>query len=96
MQYFDPAFDTQASRYKIYFIHPFIVSLALSWFWARFKGILTGSFITRGIEFGTIYAVVAILPMIWLIYSAMSVSFAMVATWLVFGVLQGIIAGTRL
>jgi hypothetical protein len=93
LQYFDSAFNTQSSRYMIYFIHPFIVSMALSWFWARFKGILSGSFITRGIEFGLIYLVIAILPMMWLIYSAMSVSLHMIATWFVFGLLQGIVAG---
>lgn len=92
-QYFDPAFDMQSSRVMIYYIHPFIISLALSWFWQRFKSALTGSFITRGIEFGFIYMLVAILPMMWMIYSAMSISFEMVATWFVFGWLQGVIAG---
>ena len=92
-QYFDPAFDSQSGRVMIYFLHPFVVSMALSWFWSRAKGILTGSFLTRGVEFGLIYALVAILPMIWLIYSAMSVSLPMVATWFVLGMLQGVIAG---
>lgn len=92
-QYYNPAFEAGTSRYMLYYIHPFIIGLALSWFWDRFKGVLTGSFITRGIEFGAIYALIAILPMIWLIFSAMSVSFAMVATWLAFGLLQGLIAG---
>jgi hypothetical protein len=93
MQYFDPAFDAQSSRYMIYFIHPFIISLALSWFWDRFKGILSGSFITRGIEFGFIYMIIAVIPMMWLIYSAMNVSLAMIATWSIAGLLQGVIAG---
>jgi len=93
MQYFDPAFDTQSGRVMIYYIHPFIISMALSWFWSRSKGILTGSFITRGIEFGLAYALVAIFPMMVLIYSAMSISLAMVSTWFALGLLQGIIAG---
>src|ERR1700685_3594090 len=88
-QYFDPAFDTQSSRVMIYYIHPFVISMALSWFWNRTKGVLTGSFLTRGIEFGLIYALVAIFPMMWLIYSAMSISIAMVTTWFVLGLLQG-------
>jgi hypothetical protein len=93
MQYFNPAFNDQSSRYMIYYIHPFIIALALSWFWNRFKGILTGSFFTRGIEFGLIYVLIATFPSMWLIYSAISVSLAMVATWFVFGLLQGIISG---
>lgn len=92
-QYYDPAFDTQGGRYMIYYIHPFVIALALSWFWDRFKGVLAGSFLTRGIEFGSVYALIAILPVMWLIYSAMNVSLAMVATWWVFGLLQGLVAG---
>ena len=92
-QYFDPAFDKQSSRYLIFFIHPFIISLALSWFWERFKSVVRGSFLTRGVEFGLIYAVVAIFPMMWMIYSALDVTLALVATWMALGLLQGIIAG---
>jgi hypothetical protein len=93
LQYFDPAFDTQSSRIMIYFLHPFIISLALSWFWSRFKGVLKGSFLSRGIEFGLIYVVIATIPMLWLIYSSMSVSLSIVTTWLVLAIVQGIIAG---
>jgi hypothetical protein len=93
MQYYNPAFDTQSSRYMIYYFHPFIIALALAWFWDRFKGTLTGSFLSRGIEFGFIYAVIALFPLMWLIYSAMDVSLPMVGTWLLFGLLQGTTAG---
>ena len=92
-QYFDPAFNTESSRVLLYYAHPFVISMALSWFWARFKGVLTGSFISRGIEFGFIYTLIATLPMMWLIYSAMNVSFAMVGTWLILALIQGTIAG---
>lgn len=92
-QYFDPAFASQSSRVMIYYLHPFVIALALSWFWSRFKGVLTGSFLTRGIEFGLIYVMVAIFLMMWLIYSAISISLEMVATWFVLGLLQGVAAG---
>jgi hypothetical protein len=92
-QYYDPAFDSGPDKYLLYYVHPFVIALALSWFWDRFKTLLTGSFLTRGIEFGVIYALIAILPALWLTYSAISVSLAIVATWLLFGLLQGLIAG---
>jgi hypothetical protein len=92
-QYYDPAFDSQSDRVMIYYAHPFVIAMALAWFWNRFKGSLTGSFLTRGIEFGLAYALIAIFPSMWLIYSAMSVSLPMVATWLLFGLFQGVIAG---
>ena len=92
-QYFDPAFDTQTSRVMLYYMHPFVISIALAWFWSRYKTVLTCSFITKGIEFGLIYAGIAIFPMMWLIYSSISVSIEMLATWLVLGILQGVISG---
>ncbi|HTB53583.1 MAG TPA: hypothetical protein VK718_12505 [Ferruginibacter sp.] len=93
MQYFDPAFDSESNRIVFYYLHPFVIGLALAWFWNRFKGVLTGSFITRGVEFGLIYIAVATFPMMWLIYSSMSVSLAIVATWFVLAFFQAIIAG---
>jgi len=93
VQYFDPAFTTESNRILLYYIHPFIISLALSWFWSRVKGVLTGAFFTRGIEFGFIYALVATFPMMWLIYSTMNVSLTMVATWFILAIAQGVVAG---
>ena len=96
MQYFDPTFDSQSERAIFYFAHPFVAGLALAWFWDRCKGLFTGSFLARGIEFGLLYWLVAVLPMMWLIYSAINVSLALVGSWLVFGLLQGIAAGLLL
>lgn len=92
-QYYAPTFDNQSDRYLLYYAHPFVIGLALAWFWDRFKGALKGSYLTKGLEFGLIYALVAGFPTMWLTYSALSVSLAMVATWLVFGLIQGVIAG---
>ena len=92
-EYFNPVFDGQSERYILYYAHPFVISLILSWFWDRFKNLLSGSFLTLGIEFGLVYLFIAIFPMMWLIYSTMDLSIAMVATWFVFALAQGIIAG---
>jgi hypothetical protein len=64
VEYYNPAFDAQSSKIAIYYLHPFIIGFALSWFWSRFKGILLGSFFTRGIEFGLIYVCIATIPML--------------------------------
>jgi hypothetical protein len=93
MQYFQPAFNEQSSRIMLYFIHPFIIAMALSWFWSKIKGILKGSFLTRGIEFGIIYALIATFPAMWLVFSSITVSLQMVFTWFVLGFIQAIIAG---
>ena len=93
VEYFDPAFDTEGNKMLFYYLHPFVISMALSWFWTRFKGVLTGGFITRGVEFGLICVIIATLPMMWLIYSAMNVSLAIIATWFLLALVQGVIAG---
>ncbi|HVB03259.1 MAG TPA: hypothetical protein VNE41_06035 [Chitinophagaceae bacterium] len=93
VQYFDPAFDAQSDRFVFYCIHPFVLSMSLSWFWSRLKGVLAGSFLTRGIEFGLIYVMVATFPMLWLIYSSMSVSLLIVSTWLILALVEAVVAG---
>jgi hypothetical protein len=93
LQYFDPTFDTQSERAVLYFMHPFVAGLALSWFWERSKGLFKGAFLRKGIEFGFLYWLVAVFPMMWLIYSAINVSFLLVVSWLLFGLIQGIVAG---
>jgi hypothetical protein len=96
VQYFAPTFDRQSERAVLYFAHPFVAGLALAWFWDRCKRLFTGSFLGRGIEFGLLYWLVAVFPMMWLIYSTIDVSLALAASWLVFGLLQGIAAGLLL
>ena len=91
--YFDPAFDTQSERAILYFMHPFVAGLALSWFWDRSKALFKGSFLVRGIEFGLLYWLVSVVPMMWLIYSAIAVPIQLVASWLLFGLIQAIVAG---
>ncbi len=91
--YFDPAFDTQSERAGLYFVHPFVAALVLSWFWDRSKALFKGSFLGKGIEFGFLYWLVAVLPMMWLIYSAINVPLLLVSSWLFFGLIQGVVAG---
>ena len=93
VQYFDPAFDTDPGKIAFYYLHPFVISFALAWFWSRFKGVLTGGFMTRGVEFGLIYVLIATFPAMWMIYAAMNVSLAIVATWFGLALIQGIVAG---
>ncbi|MEP7127267.1 MAG: hypothetical protein ABI729_00305 [Chitinophagales bacterium] len=94
LEYYNPAFRmNDESSSILYYIHPFLLGLALAWFWERFKGVLTGSFTMRGIEFGIIYSLIATLPAMLLIYSAMNVTFDLVLTWFLYGFIQSIIAG---
>ncbi len=92
-QYYNPVFDLEGDKTYLYFLHPFILSFALAWFWSRFKSLFTGSFLWRGIELGVVYALVATLPSMWITFSSLSVSIGMVFTWFLYGMFQAIVVG---
>ena len=93
LEYYDPVFRENGRGEILYFLHPIILSFALAWFWERFKPVFTGSFTMRGIEFGLVYLLVATLPSMWIIYSAMSVTAVLVISWLIYGFIQALVAG---
>lgn len=92
-EYYNPVFDLEGNKTYLYFLHPFVLSFALAWFWDRFKPLFHGSFWFRGLELGLVYALVATLPAMWIVFSAMSVSPTLVFTWLLYGLLQAVVAG---
>ncbi|MBK7440129.1 MAG: hypothetical protein WBP43_05545 [Chitinophagales bacterium] len=92
-QYFDPIFSSSEKRTWMYFAHPFIVALALKYFWQRFRHMFKGGPGRRGAEVGLIYGLIAVLPAMWITFSGISISISVVATWILYGTLQGIIAG---
>lgn len=92
-EYYSPVFNMEGNKAILYFMHPFIVSFVLAWFWYRFKHFFKGSFWQRGIEVGSIYCIIAISPSIWIIYSAFAVSIPLVISWLFYGFMQGLVAG---
>ncbi|MBU6342231.1 MAG: hypothetical protein KGS48_12115 [Bacteroidetes bacterium] len=92
-QYYDPIFNFEGEKGILYFVHPFILSFALAWFWRRFKSLFHGPFWWRGIELGLVYALIATLPNMWITFSALSVSLSMVLTWFAYGLFQAIVVG---
>lgn len=92
-EYFNPLFNSDGSRDVLFYLHAFIFSFALSWFWDRFKSLFKGVFILRGIEFGLVYSVIALLPVMWISFSALDITVAMVSSWFVYGLAQATIAG---
>jgi hypothetical protein len=92
-EYYTDVFRASEDRAWLFYSHPFILGFALSWFWNRFKEVLDGNILLRSLEFGVIYGVVATIPTMWITFSAIQVSFPMVASWAAFGVFQASIAG---
>jgi hypothetical protein len=93
-EYNNPLFNSDGSRDVLFYLHAFIFSFALSWFWDRFKGLFKGHFIVRGLEFGLAYALTALLPVMWISFSALDVSIVMVSSWFLYGLIQAVVAGT--
>ncbi len=93
LDYNNPLFNSDGSRDVMFYLHAFIISMALSWFWERFKGLFKGVFVLRGIEFGLVYAIVALLPVMWITFSAMDITISMVASWFLYGFIQAVVAG---
>lgn len=78
---------------SIYFAYPFVMGLALAWFWNRIKDAFGGNSVWgRGLRYGFAYWIIATIPGMVITYSSFQVSLPMVLTWTVFG-LVGALAG---
>jgi hypothetical protein len=92
-EYNNPLFNSDGSRDLLFYAHAFVISLALSWFWDRFKTLLKGHFILRGLEFGLVYGIIALIPVMWITFSSLDITLVMVFSWFFYGLCQAGIAG---
>ena len=92
-EYFSPVFRRAGEADWTFYVHPFILAIALKWVWERDKGILKGGMILRALEVALVYGIVALLPILWLTFSAIDVSVKMTITWFIYGLVQAFAAG---
>lgn len=93
IKYINPMFTSDSGRDILFYSHAFIVSFALSWFWDRFKTLFRGHYVVRGLEFGLVYGVVSLVPVMWITFSSLDVTFVMVLSWFIYGLCQAMAAG---
>ncbi|HVV54164.1 MAG TPA: hypothetical protein VHC47_02500 [Mucilaginibacter sp.] len=93
IEYNNPLFNSDGSRDILFYLHAFIISFALSWFWDRFKSLFKGRSVLRGLEFGFVYSIIALLPVMWISFSSLDITVATVSSWFLYGLIQAIIAG---
>lgn len=93
VSYNNPLFYSSGGRDLLFYLHAFIIAFALAWFWERFKGLFKGNFLIRGLEFGLIYAFIALLPVMWITFSSLDITVEMVLSWFFYGLFQSVIAG---
>jgi len=91
--YYNPVFNSDGSRDIFYYLHSFVLGFGLAILWYGFKTNLTGNFILKGIQFGILFLFIALLPVMWISFSAINVSLSLILSWLIYGVVQACIAG---
>jgi len=92
-EYYNPVFRSSSfSTDLLFYVHPFILSAAMYWFWEISKEIFTGSMFMRAYKVAFSYGLVAVMPVLWLTFSAINVSPLMVFTWVAYGVIQAFVA----
>src|SRR4030095_5386663 len=92
-EYFSPVFRRAGEADWTFFVHPFILAFALTWFWERYKAIFKVGVLFRALEVALVYSIVALLPILWLTFSATDVSLKMIITWFIYGLVQSFAAG---
>jgi hypothetical protein len=86
-------FISDRSRDLFFYTHALVISFALAFFWDRFKSVFKGHILVRGLEFGAVYSLTGLLPILWMTYSQIDVSSSMVLSWFGFGFFQSSVAG---
>ena len=92
-EYLSPVFRSAGKIDWMYFLHPLVVSIALKWFWERYKSIFNGNLYLKGFEVALVYSVVAMIPVLWLTFSVIDISLKMVLSWMLYGFMQAFAAG---
>lgn len=92
-EFYNPVFWPGNERAILFFLHPFILSFALAWFFYHYRSVFNYSDWRQGLELGVTYAIIATLPSMWIIFSAINVSLAMVISWFAYGLIQATVAG---
>ena len=92
-EYFSPVFRSAGKLDWMYFVHPLVLSIALKWFWERYKNIFKGNILLKALEVALVYGIVAMMPVLWMTVSAIDISLKMSLTWLLYGFIQSFAAG---
>ena len=95
-EYSNPALfrGMQDWQMQLWYIYPFLFAILLSWIWQTVKPFTRGKTPGhRGVRFGLIYWLIAMLPGLLLSYITFPLSLELVAFWGLQGLAQALLAG---
>ncbi len=77
----------------IFFLHPLILGLIISWTWNLTSIIMKGDELTKAVKFSLTFFIITQIPGMFITYTSMSVSLLMISTWMLTNLIQ-IFVGT--
>jgi hypothetical protein len=78
---------------QLYYLEPFLAGILLAWFWKLVKAAFpNGRPARKALAFGASYWLVATIPGMLITYASFQVSFGMVLSWTLTGLVQAILA----
>lgn len=77
----------------IYFAYPFILGIVSYYLWRLLKPQLKGEGVNKALQFAWIYFVISTIPGMFITYTSMQISLAMVLLWSATGFLEAFVAG---
>jgi hypothetical protein len=78
----------------MFFLYPFILGIALAYFWQIFGNQIKGSTaVEKGLNFTKVYFFIATVPGMFVSYTSFKVSALMVGSWTVSGLIEAFVAG---
>lgn len=79
---------------SLYFLYPFLLGFVLAWVWDKTHKLIAGKTdFDKAYKFGLSYWLVAGLPGMFITYSSFQVSLALVLSWTISGLVEGVLAG---
>jgi len=72
----------------LFYLHPFILGLILSWVWQLTSLIMKGDDITKAVKFTFAYIIIAQIPGMYITFASMNVSLLMIMGWILTNLIQ--------
>ena len=77
----------------LFFVYPLALGLILAWAWSKGKKLFKGSSFKRGANFGLVYALITIVPMLLVNISSFNLPVLMIFNWAFMSLVNGFLAG---